>query len=215
METGRRRASRDGESGEWVAALAGPGGARDEAIRRLHDLLVRVGRAEANRRAARLALSGPEVDDVAHQAADDALVAILGKLGTFRGDSRFTTWAAKFVILEVASKISRHHWRRRKHQPMDAEDWDRLPDAFGFDPAEEHEWADLMRTLRRGVEETLTAHQRRVFRAIVIDQTPLDVLVAETGGSRNAIYKTLFDARRKLRAFLAANGYLDDHARRT
>lgn len=134
-----------------------------------------------------------------------------GGFGTFRGDSRFTTWAAKFVILEVAGKVSRHHWRRQ-HLPMDPEDWDRLPDAFGFDPAAEHEWADLMRTLRRGIEETLTAHQRRIFQAIVIDHMPLDVLVAETGSNRNAIYKALFDARRKLRAFLVTNGYLDDHA---
>ena len=211
METGRRRPLRDEESAEWLAALDGAAGERDDAIRRLHGLLVRIGRAETNRRASRLALFGPELDDIAQQAADDALVAILRKLGRFRGESRFTTWAAKFVILEVASKVSRHHWRRR-NVPMDTEDWDRLPDAFGFDPAEENEWADLVRTLRRGIEETLTAHQRRIFRAIVLDQTPLDVLVAETGSNRNAIYKTLFDARRKLRAFMVANGYLDTTA---
>jgi RNA polymerase sigma-70 factor (ECF subfamily) len=214
METGRRRPLRDEESAEWVAALGGHAGERDDAVKRLHELLVRIGRAETHRRAHRLALFGPELDDIADQAADDALVAVLRKLGRFRGESRFTTWAAKFVILEVASKISRHHWRR-PDVPMRTEDWERLPDAFGFDPAEESEWADLMRTLRRGIEETLTAHQRRIFQAIVIDHEPLDALVAETGGNRNAIYKTLFDARRKLRAYLVANGYLDNDAPRT
>lgn len=209
METGPSRSFRDAESAAWVAALEGPAGERDDAVKRLHELLLRIGHAEAHRRAPRSALSGPELDDLVQQAADDALVAVLRKLGGFRGESRFTTWAAKFVILEVASKVSRHHWRRR-HVPLDAEDWDRLPDAFGFDPAEQHEWADLMRTLRRGITETLTPHQRRIFQAIVVNRQPLDALVAETGSSRNAIYKTLFDARRKLRAFLVANGYLDD-----
>lgn len=211
MKTGHGRPFRDEGSAAWIAALEGPAGERDEAVKRLHELLVRIGRAEAHRRAPRSTLSGPELDDLAHQAADDALVAVLRKLGGFRGESRFTTWAAKFVILEVANKISRHHWRRRD-VAMEAEDWERLPAAFGFDPAEQNEWADLMRALRRGIDETLTPHQRQVFRAIVVDQQPLDALVAETGSNRNAIYKTIFDARRKLRAFLVANGYLDGAA---
>lgn len=208
METGPVRSFADAESAAWVAALEGPAGERDDAIKRLHEMLVRIGHAEARRRTSASVLDGPELEDVVQQAADDALVAILRKLGSFRGESRFTTWAAKFVILEVASKVSRHQWRKRS-VPVDAGDWDRLPDAFGFDPAQRNEWADLIRALRRGIDETLTAHQRRVFKAIVVDRQPLDALVAETGGNRNAIYKTLFDARRKLRAFLVANGYLD------
>lgn len=197
------------ETAAWVAALHGPAGERDDAIKRLHELLVRVGRAEAGRRAPGLGLPAAELDDIADQAADDAVVAILRKLDDFRGESRFTTWAAKFVILEVASRVSRHHWWRRD-APIDTGDTDRLPAAFGFDPAERNEWADLMRALRRGIDETLTPYQRRIFRAVVIDGQPLDALVAETGRSRNAIYKTIFDARRKLRAFLVANGYLDE-----
>lgn len=213
MGTGTPRSTTDAESAEWVASLQSEGPARDEAIERLHRLLVRVGRSESHRRSGTLALTGPEVDDIAQQAADDALLAILRKITDFRGESRFTTWALKFVILEVASKVSRHHWRRRDEQ-VDTEDWARLPVAFGFDPAEQAEWSDLMAALRRGIDQVLTAHQRRIFRAVVVNQVPLDVVADEIGSNRNAIYKTIFDARRKLRASLIADGYLDNQASR-
>jgi RNA polymerase sigma-70 factor (ECF subfamily) len=177
--------------------------------------LLRIARGEVARRGPRLRLTGPELDDLAYQAAADALVAITGKLGQFRGESRFTTWAYKFVILEVSAKIGRHFWRHPSVR-LDAEDWDRLPDRFGFDPAREAEWRDLLAALHRAVDQELTARQRRVFVALVLNAVPLDTLVIELGTNRNAIYKTLFDARRKLRAALAANGYIgDDGGRRS
>ena len=150
---------------------------------------------------------------MAHQAAADAMVAITAKLGQFRGESRFTTWAYKFVIFEVSTKIGRHFWRNPT-VAMDAEDWDRLPDRFGLDPARESEWRDLMAALHRAVDEVLTDRQREIFVAIVLNGVPLDALVAELGTNRNAIYKMLFDARRKLRAVLVANGYLDTETQR-
>jgi len=161
------------------------------------------------RRASFPQLRGGDHEDLAQQSADDALLAILAKLGDFRGESRFTTWAYKFVILEVSAKVGRHFWRRPGVR-MDAEDWDRLPASFGFDPAQEAEWRDLLAALRRAVDEELTARQHRVFVALVLTGVPLDALVIELASSRNAIYKTMFDARRKLRAALAANGYLHD-----
>jgi len=205
----------DADSAEWLRVLAGTGPEREEALARLHGLLVRIARGEAARRAPRLRLTGPELDDLAYQAAADALVAITGKLGQFRGESRFTTWAYKFVIFEVSAKIGRHFWRRPGVR-FDAEDWERLPDRFGLDPAQEAEWRDLLAALHRAVDEELTARQRRVFVALVLNGVPLDSLVIEMASNRNALYKTLFDARRKLRAALAANGYLsDDHSRRS
>jgi RNA polymerase sigma-70 factor (ECF subfamily) len=92
--------------------------------------------------------------------------------------------------------------------PLDAEDWDRLPGRFSFDPAQEAEWRDLLAAVRRAVDDELTPRQRQVFVAIVLNDVPLDALALELASNRNAIYKMLFDARRKLRAALAANGYL-------
>jgi RNA polymerase sigma-70 factor, ECF subfamily len=200
----------DAEKDDWVRALSTGGTEREQAAARLHELLLRVARAETRRRGDRLRVSGPELDDLAHQAAADAVVAIIAKIGEFRGESRFTTWAYKFVMFEVSGKIARHFWRQPA-VPLDAADWDRLPDRFGLDPARESEWRDLAQALRRAVEEDLTEHQRRIFTAIVLDAVPLDALAAELGSSRNAIYKTMFDARRKLRASLVASGYLHDN----
>src|SRR6266567_3937262 len=203
----------DPESAEWLRALGDAGPQREAALTRLHELLVRIARGEVARRGPRLRISGPELDDLACQAAADALLAITGKLGQFRAESRFTTWAYKFVIFEVSAKIGRHFWRHPS-VPLDAEAWDRLPGHFGFDPAYQAESRELFAALRRAVDTELTPRQREVFDAIVLNEVPLDTLVLSLASSRNAIYKMLFDARRKLRAALAANGYLHDQSSR-
>lgn len=198
---------RDAESAELLRALQGTGPARQLALTRLHALLLRVARSELGRRAGRHPVTGPELDDLAHQAADDALMAITAKLGRFHGESRFTTWAYKFVVLEVSAKLGRHFWQRPT-TALEADQWNRLPDRLGLRPDDLVEQLDLLAALRRAIEEQLTDHQRLVFTAIVVDGTPLDALVVQLGSSRGAIYKTMFDARRKLRAVLAATGYL-------
>ena len=208
-------AALDAESAEWVRALAGTGSRREEATARLHGLLVRIALADAGRRGPRLRITGPELEDLAYQAAADALLAISAKLGQFRGESRFTTWAYKFVIFEVSAKLGRHFWRHPAVR-FDAEDWDRLPDRFGVEPEREAEWGDLLAALRHAVDTELTPRQREIFVALVLNGVPLDALVVKLASNRNAIYKMLFDARRKLRAALVANGYLgDDTTRRS
>ena len=203
-------AAPDDASAEWLSALAGTGAAREAGLARLHGLLVRVAVRELRRREAGAWISGRELDDLAHQAADDAMLAILGKLGSFRGESRFTTWAYRFVMLEVSSKLGRHYWRHHPVEHLDAEDWDRLPDRLGAGPGENAEHAELVKAVRQAVDETLTDHQRRLFVAVVLNDVPLDALVARLGTNRNAVYKAIFDARRKIRGFLVANGYLEE-----
>jgi len=178
----------------------------DAAYAQLHALLLRFARRELGRRAW---IGGPELDDLAHQATADALVSIRRRLPEFRGESRFLTWTYKFVLFEVAKKYGRHFWHG-PHTPMDAEDWDQLPDRFGLDPTQESESRELLAALRCAVDEVLTEQQRRVFVARILNDIPLDALVEELGSSRNAIYKTLYDARRKLRERLVAVGHLDE-----
>jgi RNA polymerase sigma-70 factor, ECF subfamily len=199
-------ASGDQETAQWLQDLQGPD--REAAYERLHRLLLRVARGELRRRGPRAGIDGPELDDLAHQAAADALVAVRRKLSCFRGESRFTTWAYKFAVLEVSTKLGRHFWRT-PHARLDAEDWSRLPDRFGLDPADESEWRELVGALRRAVDEVLSERQRRAFVAVVLNGIPADALVDRLGPSRNAIYKTLYDARRKLHAQLVATGHLD------
>jgi RNA polymerase sigma-70 factor, ECF subfamily len=197
--------------GDWVIALRSPGTERDDAVTRLHEALLQVARSELRRRHHQLNVSGPELDDLAHQAAADAMLAVMAKLDQFRGESKFTTWAYKFVMFEVSAKLGRHFWRRPP-VALTTEDWDQLPDRFGFDPAGESERRDFVRAVRQAVQEDLTEHQRQVFVTLVLDGVPLDALAEKLGASRNAIYKTMFDARRKLRASLVASGYLQDEA---
>ncbi|HEY0937877.1 MAG TPA: sigma-70 family RNA polymerase sigma factor [Trebonia sp.] len=200
----------DAESADWLRRLvAVESTRRQEAEAELHARLLRIALAEVGRRSGSTPVTGPELIDVAHQSADDAMLAVLAKLAGFRGESRFMTWAYRFVILEVSSKLGRHYWRDPPVR-LDAAQWERLPDRFGIDPQQHAESAAVLAEVRRVVDEELTAHQRRVFVAIVVDGIPLDALAVATGLRRNAIYKVVFDARGKIRRALVSKGHLDD-----
>ena len=200
----------DPESRSWVLGLASTGPERDAAVVRLHGLLLRLTTAEVRRRSARFRLFGPEVDDLAHQAAADATLAVCARIGSFRGESRFTTWACTFAIFEVSSKLGRHFWR---NAGPDQPDWDALPARSGEGPVAAAENVELLDALRQGIEQVLTDRQRRIFVALALNAIPLDAVVAQYDTNRNAVYKTMFDARRKLRAHLVAGGFLDREQR--
>jgi RNA polymerase sigma-70 factor (ECF subfamily) len=184
------------------------GPAREAAIAELHALLLRGAHHELRRRRNLLAhISYAELDDLATQAADDALAAILAKLHTFRGQSRFTTWAYKFVLLEAGVKARRRAWHGRE-VVLDDESWRRLADRA---PSAQQsvEDAELLRAIVTAIETALTPHQREVFTALALNGVPIDVLAERLTSTRGALYKTLHDARRKLRATLADAGH--DH----
>jgi RNA polymerase sigma-70 factor (ECF subfamily) len=204
----------DIESSAWLTALQGQGPQRSAALVRLHELLLKVGTREAHRRGPAARISGPELDDLAHQAANDAMLALLAKIDSFRGESRFTTWAYRFVVLEVASKLGRH-FSRRPAAVLNDDDWTRIAARLGADPLMQAEQRDLVAAVRRAVEEALTAHQRDFFVAVVIQGASTDEMAARSGVSPGAVYKTVFDARRKIRAYLTANGYLEAELRAT
>lgn len=206
VAAGTVRADLDVVSREWVAGLQSSGGRHEDCVSTLHAVLLRVARHEVARRAGSLQLRGPELEDVAQQATDDALMSIRAKIAGFRGESRFTTWAYRFVMFEVSTKMGRHFWRERRAS-IDDDAWDRLPDVLTSGPEVQSVHGELFATLRRAIDEDLTPLQRRVFVAIALNQVPTDAFARELGASRNAVYKTLFDARHKLRASLGAAGY--------
>ena len=198
----------DMNSSSWLAALGDAGTTRVAALARLHEMLLRVAVHEAHRRGPTFRIGGPELDDLAHQAANDAMVSLLGKLDSFRGESRFTTWAYRFVALEVSSKLGRHFWRRPSVS-LDVEDWERLPARFAADPLVQTQQRELVAAVQRAVDEALTEHQRHFFVAVVVDGVPIEAMASRYGSNRGAIYKTVFDARRKIRAYLTASGHLE------
>jgi RNA polymerase sigma-70 factor, ECF subfamily len=205
------RTALDESSKAWVAGLQATGRAHEECVSALHALLLRVARHEVSRRSASLQVRGPELDDVAQQATDDALMAIRSKVSGFRGESRFTTWAYRFVMFEVSTKMGRHFWRDHR-AALDDDDWERIPDTLVTDPAQQSVHGGLFAALRRAIDEDLTERQRRVFVAIALNEVPMDAFARELGASRNAIYKCLFDARRRLRASLSSAGYEPPYA---
>jgi RNA polymerase sigma-70 factor, ECF subfamily len=211
-----RMAVADGEPGKvapdvvsqrWLDHLRSSGARHEQAVRELHAVLLRAARREVQRRRGLLGgASGPELDDLAHQAAGDALLAILDSLETYRGASRFTTWAYRFVINHVSNKTRRHLWSGRRVLFDDA-DWDRLPDRLLPSADRRSEQRAQLEALRMAVENDLSARQREVFLAAALNEVPIDVVALRLDSNRGAIYKTLFDARTKLRASLAAAGY--------
>jgi RNA polymerase sigma-70 factor, ECF subfamily len=195
----------DAESRAWVAELAAPGSAGEDARRRLHELLLRAARFEINRRrGSHPYLRGGDLDDLAYQAADDAMLAILGKLDTYRGESRFTTWAYKFALLEAAVKLRRRGWQGRE-VPIEPEHWATLA-APGHSPATGAEGRELIGAVAEAIGTALSSHQREVLVAVAINGVPIDVLAERLCTTRGALYKTVHDARKKLRAELADRG---------
>jgi RNA polymerase sigma-70 factor (ECF subfamily) len=191
----------DPESREWLRCLRAEGREYDDAVARLHALLLRAARFECARRRPTLPhLRGNDLDDIANQAADDALVSILRRLDTFRGASRFTTWAYKFALLEAAVKLRRRAWQGREVL-LEPETWSLFSSA-GIEPDESAEQSELLDTLQRAVADVLTPHQRRVLVALALNGVPIDVLAERLNTTRGALYKTLHDARRKLRGHL-------------
>jgi RNA polymerase sigma-70 factor, ECF subfamily len=196
--------ARDAESREWLKALRAEGPEREEAVARLHDLLLRAARFEVSRRAGTLGHLREHLDDLAQQSADDALVALLGKLHTFRGDSRFTTWAFKFAVLEASVALRRRAWQGRE-LTFEEEAWARALDA-GTGPEDQVETGELLEALREEIATSLSARQREVLVAVTLNGVPIDVLAERLGSTRGALYKTLHDARHKLRDRLTARG---------
>jgi RNA polymerase sigma-70 factor, ECF subfamily len=189
----------------WLSALRSSGPERERAIALLHGLLLRGARFELSRRRAALShVRGEELEDIATQAADDALMAVLGKLDDFRGASRFTTWAYKFALLEAGVRLRRRAWQGRE-VVLEAESWPAFAD-HRHSPHDELEQSELLEALRQAMGTALTPHQREVFVALALNEVPIDVLAERLGSTRGALYKTLHDARRKLRAELAMAG---------
>lgn len=195
----------DVESQAWIDRLMPESPDLEAGIEELHSLLLRAARFEVSRRRAALPhLRGDDYDDLAQQSADYALLAVLRKLGEFRGESRFTTWAYKFALLEAAATIRSRAWQGREI-PTEP-DWWTQSAACGSTAQEDLEMKELLAALKVAMATDLSAHQREVLVAVALNDVPIDVLADRQGRSRGAIYKTIHDARQKLRAAIGAQG---------
>jgi RNA polymerase sigma-70 factor, ECF subfamily len=190
---------------EWVSRLSVPGPVRDQTIGHLHELMIRAAWHQVARMPESAALGAARRAEIVHSAADEATVSVLTRLSTFEGRSKFTTWAYKFGILHAGVELRRVAWRGREIDLGSIPE----PSALGPTPESQAEGRDLARAVWRGLDEALTPHQRRITVALLVDDVPIDVLAERLGTTRSALYKTLHDARKRLRVFLADQGYLN------
>lgn len=199
------------ENTEWVRGLDETSIDYDRTVTKLYGILLKMAYSWARRKGARIQLAGPELDDIAHQAAADATLMICRKVAEFRGDCRFTTWAYKFVAFDVSSKVNRHYWQYA-HISIDDNDWTE----WRTDDTDTPEWlaerTDLAGAIRRIIREDLTERQQRAFEAIAIRGRPVSQVASEMHSNPNAIYKTMFEARKKLRHGLTIAGYLSPYS---
>ena len=131
-------------------------------------------------------------------------MGVLRRLDDFRGASRFSTWAYKFALYEAAVKLRKRAWQGRE-VPLEPETWTLLSSG-GLEPDAEAEQTELLAELQAAIDEALTPHQRRVLVALALNGVPIDVLAERLNTNRGALYKTLHDARKKLREHLSERG---------
>jgi RNA polymerase sigma-70 factor (ECF subfamily) len=199
----------DAESRQWLDALSDAGPKHQDAVDRLHALLRRAARFEIKRRRPELADTRPgELEDLATQAAADALMAIMGKLRTYRGEVASPP-GPTFALLEAAVKVRGRAWQEREI-PLEDDGWAQLADSRAV-PETGAETAELIDALRYAIIEALTPHQRAVLIAITLNDVLIDVLAERLTTTRGALYKTLHDPRTKLRTQLASDGHALDY----
>jgi RNA polymerase sigma-70 factor, ECF subfamily len=196
------RRAPDDESMAWVMALSSGGRRREGARGRLRAVLLRAARSELARRAC---AAGDEsqapLDDLAIRATDAALAAIERDLRAYGGQSRFTTWAAKFALYEAAVQFRLHAWRDRP-LPTESDGLALLVRAQGDRDIGADTAAQLCR-VREVLANRLTEHQRFVVIALAVNEVPIDVLAERLGTTRGALYETLHAARVAIRPGLS------------
>jgi RNA polymerase sigma-70 factor, ECF subfamily len=193
---------------EWIAALAAH---HDDAWALLRDTIHR-GLSVYIREQAREPDQAAFVVGLVEDATQEALLAVRAKLQTFRGESRFTTWVYRVAVNVLLGQLRRRRWEAREQTLSPAfPDWPL--DEQAPSPARAAQSREIWEFVRRMIDHELTQHQRTVLLAHVFTEKPLDLVAADLGISRDAAYKAIHDARRKLRAALLARGLTLDRTR--
>ena len=184
---------------QWLADLRGPN--PDEALADLYDLLVRGLRAG-------LGSYGGGAGANAGDFAQEALIRITGNLDSFRGESRFTTWAQKIAMNVALTELKRRRWRDVSLQQLSArrEAADREPADVQPSPEGLALQNTVLRELRRMVEEELTDRQREAVVAVILEGMPISEVARRMNTNQNALYKVLHDARKRLKGRMEAAG---------
>jgi RNA polymerase sigma-70 factor (ECF subfamily) len=199
---------------EWLHELTAEGEAQEAAIIDLRDLLLRATLYFFNRNLGDFkGMNHDEILQRAEDGAQEALIAVLKHLPDFRGDSKFTTWAYKFAINIALMTSRRERWKNvsidqfSQDEESSFHEWMIRDDSTIPAPDQSALQGEVGEILREVIEHDLTDRQRQVLILMVFNEVPMDEVVQRFGTNRNAIYKLLHDARRKLKASLQARGF--------
>ncbi len=191
---------------EWLAELSSSGKAQIEAITELRDHLLRASLFTFNRNLnSRDRISQDQIEQMAEDCTQEALMAVMQHLADFRGDSKFTTWVYKFAVNASLMALRREKWKTISLD--DLKDSNIVDQRKPFDPDLLSMRSELVAAIRTAIQNELSDRQQQVLKLIVFDEVPMDVVVERLGTNRNAIYKLLHDARRKLKMSLQKNGF--------
>ena len=199
---------------QWLEELRASGAAQEAAIADLRDLLLRTVLFFFHRNLGDFErLARNEILQLAEDCAQDALIAVIDHLSDFRGDSKFTTWAYKFAINIALMTARRERWKGISLDQMSFADdgslaeWVMRDKSSGLTPDQSALQREIRENIREVIEQDLTDRQRRVLMLMVFHEVPMDEVARRLDTNRNAIYKMLHDARRKLKDRLQARGF--------
>lgn len=203
---------------QWVADLQPGAISREAAIADLRTRLQRGLFYYLSRERSDLAdLATDEITHMAEDFAQEATLRVLDNLPTFRGDSQFTTWATKIAVRMAISEMRRARYRDFSLDALMNDSDNRAGDASLIAASDEDspeltaEKRDVLAGVERALREALTSRQRAAFEALILEGVPLDVVADRLGTNRNALYKLIFDARRKIRTHLENQGLAPDY----
>lgn len=198
---------------QWLAELHG---APDVQALALEDLRTRLQRGIfyylSRERSDLTDLSSQELTQMAEDLAQDATLRVMENLSSFRGDSQFTTWATKVAVRVAISDLRRARYKDFSLENLTA-DGELSPVVSSLsmhtippNPESITERSDVLNRIDRAMQEALTDRQYRALVAVTLQGVPLEVVAEQMDTNRNALYKLLHDARRKLRTYLESQG---------
>jgi len=199
---------------EWLHDLNASGAVQEAAIADLRELLLRAALYFFSRNLGDFqGLNRDDITQRAEDSAQDALIAVMKHLSDFRGDSKFTTWAYKFAINISMMAARRERWKGvsldeiASSEESNFFEWMMQDKSDGIAPERSAMQGEIQGILREVIEHDLTEKQRRVLFMMVFNEVPMDEVVRHLDTNRNAVYKLLHDARRKLKSGLQARGF--------
>ena len=199
---------------EWLHDLNASGALQEAAIADLRDLLLRAALYFFSRNLGDFqGLNGDEITQRAEDCAQDALIAVMNHLSDFRGDSKFTTWAYKFAINIAMMSARRERWKGVSLDELASSDKRYFSESIlqdksdGVAPEQSAMQGEVRRIIQDVIKHDLTDRQRHVVSMMIFNEVPMDEVVRHLGTNRNAVYKMLHDARRKIKNSLQARGF--------